>query len=192
MPLEGESDLEEVQYQKVTAFGMTKQERKQVEVEESLETLSKYLDGLFTIPGVGWKFGLDSLVGLIPGFGDTASSLVSFYILAAGVRYGVPKVTLLRMGLNIAVDYVMGMLPVVGDLFDFVWKSNKMNMDLIRQRATVSAEEAKQGKTSDWIFVSVIMLVLVGILVGTVTVSLVFMGTLLSAIWTLLTAVSSV
>lgn len=181
--------MEEIQSQRAPLFGLSKGERKEVEVEESLETLSRYMDGLFTIPGVGWKFGLDSLVGLIPGFGDTATSLVSFYILAAGVRYGVPKVTLLRMGLNIGIDYVLGILPLVGDAADFFWKSNKMNMRLLRERATVSADEAKQGRTSDWIFVGVIMLILVGILVGTVTISLVFMGTILAAMWSLLSSI---
>ena len=112
-----------------------------VEIEQSLDQLSRWMDGLFRIPGIGWRFGLDALVCLIPGVGDTATSLVSFYILAAGVRYRVPKVTLLRMGLNIAIDYVIGSIPVVGDIFDFAWKSNEMNVALLRKRATVSADQ---------------------------------------------------
>lgn len=142
------------------------------EVEESLDRLSHLMDGLFRIPGVGWRFGLDALVGLVPGIGDTATSLVSFYILAAGVRYRVPKVTLLRMGLNIGVDYVLGSIPLVGDLFDVAWKSNEMNVELLRQRATVPASEAKKGRTSDWIFVGVIILVLVALLGLSIALSL--------------------
>lgn len=138
-----------------------------VEVERGLERLSYLLDGMFRIPGTAWRFGLDALIGLIPGVGDTATALASFYILAAGVRYRVPKVTLLRMGINIGIDYVLGIIPVIGDLFDFAWKSNEMNMALIKKRATVGAEEAKQGRRSDWIFVGVIILILIGILVGT-------------------------
>jgi hypothetical protein len=138
--------------------------RRAVEVEESLEQLSRYLDGLFRIPGVGWRFGLDSLIGLIPGIGDTATTLVSFYILAAGVRYRVPKVTLLRMALNIAIDYAVGAIPLLGDAFDFVWKSNQKNMDLLRERATVSAAEAERGRASDWLFVGGLMIVLLLIL----------------------------
>jgi hypothetical protein len=137
-----------------------------VEIERSLERLSYLLDGLFRIPGTGWRFGLDVLVGLIPGVGDTATSLASFYILAAGVRYRVPKVTLLRMGLNIGLDYLFGVIPVVGDLFDFAWKSNEMNMELLRKRATVPAAEAKKGRTSDWLFVGLIILILLGVLLG--------------------------
>jgi hypothetical protein len=143
-----------------------------VEVEQSLDRLSNLLDGLFRIPGTGWRFGLDAIVGLIPGVGDTLTSVASFYILAAGVRYRVPKVTLLRMGMNIAIDYLVGVVPFFGDLFDFVWRSNEKNMELIRQRATVSAAEAKEGRKSDWIFVGVIILALVALLVGTVFLSL--------------------
>ena len=142
-----------------------------VEIEQSLDQLSRWMDGLFRIPGVGWRFGLDALVGLVPGVGDTLTSLFSFYILAAGVRYRVPKITLLRMGLNIGVDYVLGSLPLVGDLFDAWWKSNQMNVQLIRERGTVSAEEAHQGRISDWLFVGVIILILVALLLGSLTVA---------------------
>jgi Domain of unknown function (DUF4112) len=122
-------------------------------VDKHLERLSWLMDDLFRVPVLGWRFGLDALIGLIPGLGDTTTSLVSFYILVSAVRYRVPKVTLLRMGLNIAIDYVVGSLPVVGDLADAWWKSNHMNIDLLRKRATVSGEEARTGRMSDWIFV---------------------------------------
>ena len=71
-------DIEELQrIQTRSSEGLTKEERKEIEIEESLETLSKYLDGLFKVPGVGWKFGLDSLIGLIPNVGDISTSIVS-------------------------------------------------------------------------------------------------------------------
>ena len=151
------------------ALPLSKREaRRQVEVEESLETLSRWLDDLVRIPIVGWRFGLDSLVGLIPGVGDTATTLVSFYVLAAAVRYRVPKITILRMALNIAIDYVLGAIPLLGDLFDFAWKSNKMNIELLKERATVSATEAKTASASDWLFVGSLMLVLLLILFGSI------------------------
>jgi Domain of unknown function (DUF4112) len=136
----------------------------QVEIEASLDQLSRWMDGLFRIPGTGWRFGLDAIVGLIPGLGDTAKTTVSLYILAAGVRYRVSKATLLRMGFNIAVDYLVGAIPVAGDLFDAAWKSNQMNVELLRRRATVSAAEARHGRLSDWLFVGVIAIALVGLL----------------------------
>jgi hypothetical protein len=142
-----------------------------IKVDQSLERLSWLMDDLFRIPGIGWRIGLDALVGLIPGFGDTATSLASFYILASAVRYGVPKVTILRMALNIGIDYAVGSLPVVGDLFDAWWKSNQMNVDLVRKRATVSAGEARKGKTSDWLFVGAIMLGLAALAIGAAALS---------------------
>ena len=138
--------------------------QRQVEIEASLDQLSRWMDGLFRIPGTGWRFGLDAIVGLVPGIGDTATTFVSLYILAAGVRYRVSKATLLRMGCNIAIDYLIGAIPVVGDLFDAAWKSNQMNVELLRRRATVSAEEARTGRLSDWLFVGAIALVLVALL----------------------------
>lgn len=141
---------------------------KAVEIEESLDRLSLWLDGVFRIPGVGWRFGLDAIIGLIPGVGDTLTSLASFYILAAGVRYRVPKITLLRMGLNLGIDYVIGSIPIIGDLFDVAWKSNQKNVELLRKRATVSAEEAHKGRVSDWLFLFFIILILVTILCGSV------------------------
>ncbi|GIU81413.1 MAG: DUF4112 domain-containing protein [Acidobacteria bacterium] len=144
------------------------EQRKQVEIEESLEKLSEYLDGLFRIPGTKWRFGLDALVGLIPNFGDTLTTLISFYILIAGVRYGVPKITLLRMAMNIAIDYIVGAIPFVGDAFDFFWKANKRNLDLIRERAT----KKNAGTTSDYIFVFGIIGLLISLLIGSILASL--------------------
>jgi hypothetical protein len=146
--------------------------RRKVEVEESLERLSWLLDDLFRVPVLGWRIGLDALVGLIPGVGDTATTLASLYILTSAVRYRVPKITLLRMGLNLGIDYVLGALPLVGDLFDAWWKSNNKNIALLRERATVSASEAREGTVSDWLFVGLIILLLIGLAVGAAAISL--------------------
>lgn len=143
------------------------QQRKQIEVEKSLDDLAFYLDDLFRIPGVGWRFGLDAIIGLVPNVGDTLTSFASFYILVAGVRYGVPKITLLRMAFNIGLDYLVGSIPVVGDAFDFVWKANKQNMNLIRTRAAGHGK----GKTSDYIFVFALIFILIGVLVGSIVAS---------------------
>src|SRR4030095_13304153 len=141
--------------------------QKQVQVEKSLDDLSRYLDGLFRVPGTGWRFGLDALIGLVPNVGDTLTVVPSFYILLAGVRYGVPKITLLRMAFNIGLDYFVGSIPFVGDAFDFVWKANQQNMDLIRTRASGRGE----GTTGDYVFLLVLLVVLVGLLIGSILVS---------------------
>jgi hypothetical protein len=162
-------------------FGITKEESKAVEIEESLETLSHYLDDWIKIPVVGWRFGLDALIGLVPNVGDMATSVLSFYILVAGVRYGVPKITLLRMAFNIGLDYVVGAIPFVGDAFDFFWKSNKKNMDLLRERATGK----DKGTTGDYLFVGLIILALIVILVGSILVSLFIISLFFKEIWDL-------
>ncbi len=160
-------------------FGVTKAERQKIELEESLESLSHYLDNWVKIPVVGWRFGLDAVIGLIPNVGDMVTSLASFYILVAGVRYGVPKITLLRMAFNIGLDYVVGSIPFIGDAFDFVWKSNKQNMDLIRERATGK----NVGTTSDYLFVGLIIFCLIALLIGSILVSLYILGLFFREIW---------
>ncbi len=162
-------------------FGMTKEERKRIEIEDGLESLSKYLDDWVKIPVVGWRFGLDALIGLVPNVGDTVTSLASFYILVAGVRHGVPKITLLRMAFNIGLDYVVGAIPFIGDAFDFFWKANRQNMDLIRERGTGKGK----GTTGDYIFVFVMILILIGILVGSILVSLYILSLFFREIWSL-------
>jgi len=176
-------DIEELERIEIRSKeGQTKNERKQIEIEESLETLSRYLDGLFQVPGIGWKFGLDSIVGLVPNVGDISTALVSFYILIAGVRYGVPKITLLRMAFNIGLDYLVGVIPFIGDAFDFIWRSNKQNMDLIRERG----EGLGKGTMGDWAFVILIILLLLGLLLGSIIFSLLILGLLAKGFWDLL------
>ena len=118
---------------------------------------------------------------MIPNVGDISTSLLSFYILVAGVRYGVPKITLVRMAFNIGLDYVVGSIPFIGDAFDFFWKSNKQNINLIRE----NGEGRGRGTTGDWIFVIAIILLLIGLLVGSVLLSLFFLGLMFKGIWDL-------
>lgn len=157
-----------------------------IEIEESLDRLSWLLDDLFRIPVLGWRIGLDALVGLIPGVGDTATTVASLYVLGSAVRYRVPKITLLRMGLNLGIDYALGSLPLVGDFFDAWWKSNQRNVELLRQRATVSAHEAREGRISDWLFVGLIMVILVALAIGAALVSFYLLAMLLSSLASLL------
>ncbi len=158
---------------KVDGFTPNKrQPARSVEIEESIERLGWLLDDFFRIPVLGWRIGLDAIVGLIPGVGDTATTVASLYVLVSGVRYRVPKVTLLRMGLNLGIDYFLGAIPLVGDLFDAWWKSNQRNVELLRERATVSASEARRGRISDWLFVALIMSLLVALAVGAAFVSI--------------------
>jgi len=157
--------MEEIQ--KSSRFSSLRRRPSEVEIEKGLDMLAFYLDDLVRIPVIGWRFGLDAIIGLIPNVGDTITSFASFYILLAGVRYGVPKITLLRMALNIAIDYLLGSVPIIGDAFDFFWKANDMNINLIRTRATGKT----QGTTGDYVFIFVLIGLLVLLLIGSIIAS---------------------
>jgi hypothetical protein len=134
-------------------------------IDRRLDLLCWLLDDLFRIPGLGWRVGLDALIGLVPGIGDALTTAASLYVLAAAVRYRVPRVTVLRMGLNLVIDFALGLIPVVGDLFDAGWKANRRNLALLR-RATVSPAEAGTGRISDWLFVGLVGLLLLAVAAG--------------------------
>ncbi len=142
-----------------------------IQVNRELEVLSQLMDNQFQVPVIGWRFGLNAVIDLIPEFGDIATTIVALYILVSAVRYRVPKITLLRMGLNIAIYFIGGLVPFAGDLFDAWWKPNIRNINLLRRRATVSADEAKRGRASDWVFVSLIVGGLLTLLFGSITLT---------------------
>ena len=139
-----------------------------VQIERELEVFSQLMDNRFRLPIVGWRFGLNAIIDLIPEFGDIVTSIVALYILVSAVRYRVPKITLLRMGLNIAIYFVGGLVPLLGDVFAIWWKPNIRNINLLRARATVSAAEAQNAKASDWAFVAIIIGVLLALLGGSI------------------------
>lgn len=98
-----------------------------------LENIAAWMDARFSIPGTNIKFGLDSLIGLVPGIGDTIGLGVSAYIVHRAIRLGVPHHIKVSMILNILIDWVIGTIPVVGDLFDVQWKANLRNVALLRR-----------------------------------------------------------
>jgi hypothetical protein len=143
-----------------------------VQIERELEVVSQIMDDQFRIPVLGWRFGLNAIIDLIPEFGDIATTIVALYILVSAVRYRVPKITLLRMGLTIAIYFIVGMIPFFGYLFDVWWKPNVRNLKLLRERATVSADEARRGRTSDWAFVALIVGIVVTLFAGSIVLTI--------------------
>lgn len=103
--------------------------------------LARALDTAIRIPGTGIRFGIDSIVGLIPGAGDLASALMSGYIVLASARLGVPPWVVGRMILNLGVDTLVGSVPLVGDLFDVGFRAN------IRNAALLESHMAEPGST---------------------------------------------
>ena len=142
-----------------------------VQIERELEVFSQLMDNQFRIPVLGWRFGLNAIIDLIPEFGDIVTTLIALYVLVSAVRYRVPKVTLLRMALNIAIYFVGGLVPLVGDVFAIWWKPNIRNINLLRRRATVSAPDARHGRTGDWVFVMLIMGGLLSLLFASLAVT---------------------
>ena len=95
-----------------------------------LRTLSRLLDNQFRIPGTNFRFGLDAIVGLVPGLGDVAGAVASSAIVFEAARLGAPKTVLARMMVNVGIEMLIGAIPAVGDLFDVVFKANIRNMRL--------------------------------------------------------------
>jgi len=145
-----------------------------VQIERELEVLTQLMDNQFRVPILDWRFGFNAIIDLIPEFGDIATTLIALYILVSAVRYRVPKITLLRMGINIGIYFLGGMVPFFGYLFDVWWKPNVRNLNLLRRRATVSAEEAKRARKSDWLFVGLIVGTIVFLFVGSIMLTIAF------------------
>ena len=97
----------------------------------SLERLVSLLDDRFSVGG--FRFGLDGLLGLVPGVGDSLGALASAYLIVEARRLGAPRSVLLRMTGNLLLDYLIGAIPLLGDLFDFGFKANRRNLDLLRR-----------------------------------------------------------
>lgn len=98
-----------------------------------LDRLAHWMDSRFVIPGTEVRFGLDSLLGLVPGVGDTATLLVTLYLADKARQYGLPRHVRGRIYWNAFVDWLIGLVPFLGDIFDVGWKANVMNVALIRK-----------------------------------------------------------
>ena len=138
----------------------------------ALEQLGRLMDSQFEIPGTGIRFGLDALIGLIPGIGDVAGGLVSLYIVGAAARYGVSRVTIARMALNLAGDALLGSLPFVGDLFDIGFKANNRNVALLQRSLAATPADQRKARRSDGLFVAGMLFVLVLVLAGGIALTL--------------------
>ena len=112
---------------------------------EHLDSLAHVLDDSFRIPGTGIRFGMDAVIGLVPGFGDAAGGLMSAYIVLQAARLGTPVPVLLRMLLNVLVETVVGGVPLLGDLFDAGYKANLRNLTLLRTSLDAPGETRRSS-----------------------------------------------
>lgn len=122
--------------------------------DENLDLLSRVLDTWFRIPGTQIRFGLDGILGLVPGIGDVLGGLASCIIVLAAYVRGVAGITILRMVVNVAIEVLIGMVPFVGDLFDIAWRANRRNYHLLER----SLETARRDTWRDWCFMGLLAL----------------------------------
>jgi hypothetical protein len=108
-------------------------------------TLTRLLDSAAKIPGTGIRFGLDPLLGLVPGLGDIAGAALAGYLVLLAQRLGAPRSVIVRMLANVAVDTVGGTVPLVGDAFDVAFKSNTRNLALLERTLAVPARDAERA-----------------------------------------------
>ena len=149
----------------------------QKDMADKLDRLAWILDSSIPIPGTPWKIGLDGLIGLIPGIGDISAGVISSYILFQALRLGVPPLVVARMALNILLESVLGVIPVVGDIFDFAFKANQRNVALMREYV-ISPNKVKRRSL---FLVLLIVLGLIGVLVAMVWMIVYMLSLLISA-----------
>lgn len=143
--------------------------------------LARLMDALVEIPGLRLRFGLDALLGLLPGVGDTLTALASLYILQTAAGSGVPRVTLVRMTMNILIDVLLGCVPLLGDLFDVAWKANLKNVALLERHLASSPADARRARRGDWLFVILAAAVVFGAVLTVAALSIWLLRTLFAA-----------
>jgi Domain of unknown function (DUF4112) len=124
--------------------------------DENLDLLSHVLDDFIKIPGTSIRFGLDGIVGFIPGIGDLIGGIASCIIIVAAWVRGASYPILTRMVANVAIEVLVGSVPVLGDIFDIAWRANRRNYALL----TGSIYEPRKHTVQSWLFLGVLCLVL--------------------------------
>lgn len=132
--------------------------------------LARALDSAVRIPGTNVRFGLDAVLGLVPGLGDVTGAAMGSYLVLLGSRLGAPKPVLARMVLNVALDTLAGVVPVVGDLFDVAWKANSRNMALLERYIDKPAATRKSSKVVLFLMIAALALLAAGGIMLAITV----------------------
>ncbi len=129
--------------------------------DESLDMLSHLLDDFIRVPGTSIRFGLDGIIALVPGVGDLLQGIASSVIILAAWSRGIPKVILGRMVANVGIEVLVGLVPVLGDMFDIAWKANRRNYALL----TGSIEAPQRHVQRSWMFFAGLCVVLLILMV---------------------------
>ena len=116
--------------------------------DENLEMLTHVLDDWLRIPGTSVRFGVDAIIGLVPGIGDVLGGVASCILLLAAWFRGVPYVALVRMAVNVGIEVLVGSVPLLGDAFDVAWKANRRNYKLLVRHV----DQPRRHTWKDWAF----------------------------------------
>jgi hypothetical protein len=133
-----------------------------------LRRIAWILDDLVRVPGTSRRFGLDPVLGLLPGGGDIAGGALSAWIVVQAARLGAPSPVLMRMGWNIVVDTVLGAVPLIGDLFDASWKANRRNVALLERHLA----EPGQARRSSRLVLAGVLAAIAATIIGMATLTI--------------------
>lgn len=128
-----------------------------IDHREAVRQLAHVLDWAFVVPGTNLRFGVDTVIGLLPVVGDVISSAVGSYIILVAAKLGVPRAVVWRMLMNQGIDAAVGLVPFAGDLLDAAWRSNAKNARLL-EAALENPDRARRGST--WVLVGLVLAVL--------------------------------
>jgi hypothetical protein len=131
---------------------------------ERLRALTRLLDSAIPIPGTRYRFGLDAVIGIFPWVGDVIGAIFSSYIVLQAARLGASKPTLIRMMGNVALDAIVGEIPLLGDLFDVGWKANTKNLRLLESHLERPAATARSSRSVLFLVALGLVLLLAGII----------------------------
>ncbi len=151
-----------------------------------IRSLSHIMDNAIPIPGTSYRIGIDPLLGLLPGVGDWLSGIVSAYMLFLALRLGLPVATLTRMVGNLVVDLLLGMVPAIGDIFDFAYKANARNLRLIESYLDTSSEPPLSDRSRQTLPIGILVVGLVVVFIVAIALGLAVIATLVKVLLSIL------
>lgn len=143
---------------------------------QRLRLLSRLLDNAIPVPGTSYRFGLDPILGLIPAAGDLLGFLLSVFIIWESAQFGASRPTLIRMSLNVIFEAILGIVPLLGDVMDVVWKANAKNLELLE----LEIGSPHVSRRTNQLFLIILLAGLGAILLALIAITVVVIGTLLN------------